>query len=143
MILALMIYLSTVQPDKGALFLNISDDVCTAIIAHMPQDDVTYKPGVDVKGKPVVEADITATPVRPPETATFDITVDMAKYAGIDVPAGLEGQSTVGKVTVGRDGSITFNGEPMEGPAQAALRDLCSKKEKDPLQKPQKIIYNQ
>ncbi|HEX2753183.1 MAG TPA: hypothetical protein VHP34_08830, partial [Alphaproteobacteria bacterium] len=54
----------------------IDHAACRALVRHQPADDVTYKPGVDVHGKPVVEADINAAPITIPETVRFNITVD-------------------------------------------------------------------
>jgi hypothetical protein len=34
---------------------------CRWLVRHIPRDDVAYKPGVDVRGKPVVPADLNGT----------------------------------------------------------------------------------
>lgn len=128
----------------------IDHAACRALVRHEPADDATYKPGVDVHGKPVVEADINASPIKVPETIRFNITVDVAKYAGINVPTGTEMQANMGEVVVMPDGKMTFNGQPMEGDAEAALIALCKEQadnkakndEKPSLQKRPDIIYN-
>ncbi len=103
----------------------LEDAACRAIVQHQPADDVTYQPGVDVNGKPVVEADLDASPIQLPETVSFDITVDVMKYAGIAPPSGVEGQAVIGRVDINKDGRMYFNGQPMEGQSQTALRALC------------------
>lgn len=128
----------------------IDHAACRALVRHEPAADAAYQPGVDVHGRPVVEADLNAAPIRPPETVTFHITVDVAQYAGIPVPAGTEAQAAIGEVTVAPDGRMTFNSTPVAGEAEAALIALCreqldkkAKKGKKPsLQKRPDIIYN-
>lgn len=114
----------------------LDDAACRAITAHVPDSGVEYQPGVDVHGKPVVEADLNPSPVKIPETIRFTITVDTMKYAGIAVPAGVEGKAAIGEVEIGKDGRMLFNGAPMEGEAEAALRALCKDKT------PEKQGYN-
>ena len=116
---------------------------CRQLVAHKPDADVAYQPGVDVNGNPVVEADLNASPVKVPNKVTFDVTVDMAQYLGITVPVGLEGQVTMGTVAY-EDGVLTFNGEPMEGPAVAALREICDgKKPEKPKENHETDKHNQ
>lgn len=93
-----------------------------------PKQGADYKPGVDVHGKPVVEADLNPSPIKLPDTISFDLTVDVAKYAGIPVPAGTEAKAAIGTVTVDKDGHMSFNGHPLEGDAEKALRELCAPK---------------
>lgn len=114
----------------------LDDAACRAIVQHQPADDVTYQPGVDVNGKPVVEADLDASPIQLPETISFDITVDVMKYAGIAPPKGVEGQAVIGRVDINKDGRMYFNGQPMEGQSQSALRSLC--KEHPPVEQDEK-----
>lgn len=106
----------------------LEESACRTIVAHQPDGDVEYKPGVDVHGKPVVEADLNASPIQMPETMSFYITVDVMKYAGITPPQGVEGKAVVGRVDIGKDGRMLFNGQPMEGQAEASLRALCKDK---------------
>lgn len=127
----------------------IDHATCQALVRYAPADDVMYQPGVDVHGKPVVEADINATSIKPPEIIRFNISVDVAAYAGIDVPAGTEMQANAGTVEVAPDGRMTFNGAPVGGDAEAALHALCKEARKKPknqqkpsLQKRSDIIYN-
>jgi len=126
----------------------IEDSVCRALVRHQPSADATYQPGVDVHGNPVVEADINPSPVKVPDTVRFNITVDVAKHAGLHVPEGTEMQAVMGTVEVTPDGHMTFNGQPMEGQSEAALYALCAEKQhkkhqKPVLQKQPDIIYNQ
>ena len=109
---------------------ELDPKVCQQMVTYQPDpmNGADYKPGVDVHGKPVVEADINPSPVEIPDTISFDVTVDLALYAGIAVPTGTEQKASVGTVTVDKEGHMTFNGKPMEGSAEAALRELCAPK---------------
>jgi len=95
----------------------------------LPGNDAEYKPGVDVHGKPVVEADITPNVITMPDKISFDLTVDTAKYIGLALPQGVEGQMKVGTVTI-ENGQTYFNGKPLAGEAEAALQKLCNQKNK-------------
>lgn len=111
----------------------LDTSLCQAMATYQPSDDVAYVPGVDVNGKPVVEADLSSSPVILPDVTGFDITVDVARYAGLATAPADEMLAAVGRVEIGKNGHMTFNGQPMEGEAEAALRALCV--EKPPLQK--------
>jgi len=113
---------------------EIDSALCSRIVPHQKAPDVDYKPGVDVHGKPVVEADLNPSPVKMPERVSFDITIDTAKYLGLSTP-GLEGIVNVGSIAY-ENGQLTFNGEPMEGHAAKALRALCAKKPEITPEKP-------
>ena len=141
MIIGLIIYLLSASPAQAEALQEFGAEFCGAAVLHQPADDVAYKSGVDVKGKPVVEADLNPSPVKAPEKISFDITVDVAEYIGLAVPAGVEGQAKIGTVVLQQDGSLTFDGKPMEGEAEAALRALCGQKQ--PLQKSKEASYNQ
>lgn len=105
----------------------VSKKECDALVAYQPKVDgnVEYKPGVDAHGKPVMEADITPSVIQPPEKISFDLNIDLAKYIGMTVPAGTMGEAKMGTITIEK-GQVQFNGKPLEGDAEAALRALCS-----------------
>lgn len=125
---------SLAQNDSTDLVL--SNDACRNLTAYQPgaDGDATYKPGVDVTGKPVVEADLGGGGIAAPETVEFDLTVDMAQYLGYSATQTPEGKIHIAKITVLPDGRVLRDGEPLEGQAQAALRALCQPKkpEKQP-----------
>ena len=118
----------------------IADKDCAAVVAYQPSADVDYKPGVDVNGKPVMPADLTPSVVKPPEKYSFDLNLDAAKLLGLPVPAGTQGLMTVGKVAIDSvSGQVTWNGQPMEGDAMAALQAACAaRKTPDSSQNPVK-----
>jgi hypothetical protein len=103
----------------------ISAEECRYLTAYQPAPGVEYQPGVDVRGKPVVEADITPSVIQPPEKYSFALTVDVAKYIGLTEPTGVLGEAKMGTITV-EGGKVRFNGKPLEGDAEAALVALCA-----------------
>ena len=123
---------------------------CQALVRYQAAEDVEYKPGVDVRGNPVVEADINPSNIKPPETIRATISIDLAQFVGIDLPEGTEMQANMGTVEIKPDGSMTFNGKPAGGDAEAVLYALCEEGEKKPekqqkpsLQKQPDINYTQ
>lgn len=99
--------------------------LCQYLVAHMPEEDVEYTPGVDVNGKPVVEAETeNSATIAMPEKTEFVLTVDIAKYLNMNIPAGLAGEARVGSIAID-EGEVLFNGEPMSGQAQHELTTLC------------------
>lgn len=113
---------------------ELDPKVCQQMVAYQPEpgNDAEYKPGVDVHGKPVVEADITPSVIKPPEVYSFHVTVDLAEYMGLTVPTGLEDKAVMGTIQMDKDGHMTFNGQPLEGDAEKALRELCAPKAPEP-----------
>ncbi len=105
--------------------LVVPEKECQYLISYETPKGVEYESGVDVHGKPVMEADITPTVVKPPEKYSFDISVDVAKYIGLTTPQGVLGEAKMGTVTVEK-GRVAFNGNPLEGDAEAALKALCA-----------------
>ena len=97
---------------------------CRALAAHQPAPGVAYTPGVDVRGRPVVGADLDPAPRFLPPTLSFDLDVDLAPY----LPAGSRlsmPQMGVGRVTLGPDGKVMFNGQPVGQGDGAALAAAC------------------
>ncbi len=107
---------------------ELDPEICSFMVAHQPDSDVAYTPGVDVHGKPVIEADVGggAFFIQADEIS-FTLNVDLAKYLGIGVPEGIETKADLGMIVIDRNGAVTFNGQPMEGGSEAALRSLCAK----------------
>lgn len=116
-------------PPPGDKDLSITVSDCQKLVDYQPSADVDYKPGVDVNGKPVAPADLatSATAIKPPEKISFPLKIDVAKYIGLTVPAGVQGKTVIGTIAV-ENGQVTFNGKPLEGDATAALKALCAAK---------------
>ena len=106
--------------------VEISAKDCRALVRHRPAADVSYRPGVDVRGREVVPADLNPSPIALPETYTIDITVDLFDRLGIP-PGGdaeYEGDIRVGVVEFTEDRRVLFNGRPVTDEAQHELAAL-------------------
>ncbi|MBI3444383.1 MAG: hypothetical protein HY055_03230 [Magnetospirillum sp.] len=74
-----------VSSGSGPMVITITKTDCSRLIQHTPAPDVAYKPGVDVRGKPVVSAD--TDPGRAemnrkmiPETLEFPVNINPMNY---------------------------------------------------------------
>jgi hypothetical protein len=103
---------------------------CKELLRHVPNDDVAYKPGVDVRGNKVTPADLNGGSNilnALPKEIEFPVTIDFFAYAGIAVPDGVGGEQSIGKITY-RNGRIYFNDQPLgEGTDNAELIEACRK----------------
>ena len=102
-------------------------DACSAVVEHRPAPDVAYRPGVDVNGRPVVPADLNAPSIELPEELSFEIDVPMLpRDRRRSADRGYYGEALVGFLTLHRDGSLSFNGRPMDDRSVASLRAACA-----------------
>ena len=102
---------------------------CAALAQHVPDADVSYKPGTDADGKPVAPADLGGgIRIETPATFEIPITVDLRQKLGIppDPTQFQTDQFTVGTVTY-RDGQAFFNGQPLQDEESARLSELCQR----------------
>lgn len=106
---------------------------CANLIQHGPSADVAYKPGVDVRGKPVVPADGGGgVQLAMPEEITIDIEVDLAARFGLPPQAPptkdlYRPTAKIGTVSY-KDGKAFFNGQPLTSPEAEALAEACRKR---------------
>ena len=112
--------------EKATVAITRAD--CARLVAHVPDPDMAYQPGVDVYGRAVAPADLGGAPrVELPETVLIDIEVDLLARFGIPANEVLfDPDAEVGEV-VYRDGRFTFNGQPLQDQAQAELAARCQK----------------
>ena len=82
---------------------------CQLLPVHVPKGDVAFKPGVDVRGKPVVPADINAAPIEPPKTIVIPLTVDMAKKLTNNNVDGLKLDAPLGMLEIHSNGRVVYN----------------------------------
>lgn len=94
---------------------------------HRAAPDVAYKPGVDVRGRPVVGADLNPAPqIKVPDTVAMDIAIDVSRY-GVPVNSPLyQPNIKLGEVRMDlASGKVLYNGEPLGNPEIEALREAC------------------
>ena len=83
---------------------------------------------MDVKGNPVVGADLHDPVIPLPEVIEFPIQIDAAQALGVPIPPGSETQFPVGTITyetTGANKQLKLNGEPLTSKDQQALIALC------------------
>lgn len=105
--------------------VKMSGRDCKRLVQHQARADVNYKPGVDVRGRKVVGADMdSGMKLKLPKTVEFDIGFNPLKGAAATRFG--ETSASVGKVKydIGKN-DFTFNGEPLNDKAKAALARKC------------------
>lgn len=109
--------------------IKVSKAQCEAMmrksVTARPAPDVTYKPGVDVRGNKVAPAETTNRAViKVPNEISFPITLDMADKYGIGGSTAFGAESTIGQVTY-RNGRVYYNGQPLDGGDTSAIQQAC------------------
>jgi hypothetical protein len=112
----------------GATKVQVTGADCRRLfIEHRPSADVAYKPGIDVRGKPVASADLNPTPqIKVPETVAFDIAVDLTRF-GVPATSKLfQPNVKLGEVRMDvASGRVLYDGAPLGNPELEALREAC------------------
>jgi hypothetical protein len=119
-----LVFMAGAGATAAAQTVVVDTAVCRAVTLHQPAPDVAFRPGVDVLGRPVAPADLGAAPQLVPQAFTFDLNADLRPF----LPPGLalfQPQLSVGRVTIGGDGSVLFNGQRLGSSDQSALATLC------------------
>ncbi|KJE36972.1 hypothetical protein UF64_01070 [Thalassospira sp. HJ] len=116
--------------EAAAPTITVTRSACKALVTHVPDDDVAYKPGVDVRGNEVAPADLNGGSnilKSLPKEIEFPVTIDFFEYSGLTVPDGVSGEQSIGKITY-RNGRVYFNDQPLGDDANnAELIDACRK----------------
>ena len=111
---------------------TIDTRLCQQLVKHTPSADVAYQAGVDVRGKPVVPADLDSNVnMALPEELTIPLTADLIQFLKMDssaLPASamVRNDIPLGNLTV-RGDKVLFNGKPLTGEQQDNLAVLCLK----------------
>ncbi len=111
---------------------TIDTSFCQALVKHVPDADVAYQPGVGVRGKPVVPADLdSGTNIDLPQEITIPLTVDLKSFLKLDetsLPASAMKRTDayVGTLTVKGD-KVYYDGKPLTNTQQDNLSVLCLK----------------
>lgn len=105
--------------------VRVSREDCRRAVEHHPAPDVTYKPGVDVYGRPVAPADLPGgLRIKPADVVEFELSFNPLhgktgrRFGGTDFYVGTIGVDTT-------TGAVTFNGVPLTDPEQAELAAKC------------------
>jgi hypothetical protein len=108
--------------------LLISEQDCRWLVIHVADDSISYKPGVDVRGKPVMPADL-------PDNSKLDLQDQL--LLNLDIPlrtflgrrqAGrlASAEVNVGQVSIDTDSrDVYYNGQPVSDAGRRDLIDAC------------------
>ena len=110
------------EPEKHTL---IDHKLCERVLArekNTPPAD--YIAGEDVKGQPVVEADLAPQIEIDTDNMTFEITVDAAHYLGLQTPAGVETTGTIGQI-IYKNKAFYWNDQPLTSEQANDLVTRC------------------
>lgn len=113
--------------------------LCKLRAQHVARADVTYQPGIDVYGKPVVAADVSSTPGMVPDNIRIPLNIDLAQRLGA-VTTGAKLDADMGYVEIHKDGRVTFNGQDMTNATAIACGDQASAASVEATAPPTKII---
>lgn len=104
----------------------ISRRDCERLVRHEPAPDVTYQPGVDVHGKPVVPADLNGgSQIELPDVIYIPIEVLVQDKYGIPANSVLyKATALVGVVSV-QGNQVYFEDKPLTDPEITALEEAC------------------
>lgn len=115
---------------------RIDDRFCQALVKHVPDADVAYQPGIDVRGKAVVPADLPpeqggVVPLTLPQEITIPLTVDLMSFlnlnnAALPASAMKRNDLQLGTLTIKGD-QVLYNGQPLTNTQQDNLAVLCLK----------------
>jgi hypothetical protein len=106
--------------------IAISRQDCQRLVNHEPAPDVTYQPGVDVHGRPVVPADLGGgQQIQLPDVIYIPIEVLIQDKYGIPANSVLyDATALVGVVSV-RGNQVYFEDQPLTDPEIVALEQAC------------------
>ena len=108
--------------------LRVTRQDCSAITAYVPSADVEYRPGVDVRGRPVAPADLPGSPtIRLPDEIAIDIGFNLAEKYGIGAGGRFRGETVLGRITV-QQGRAYWNDQLLADPEQHAIAEACRKR---------------
>lgn len=139
---------ATLLINKILMFPSLSADreafvtleTCRKLTDYIPADDVAYKGGVDVRGRPVKGADLApAADLGRQDNISFLLILDILKEkqgAGklpkaIKDNPGLRGEITFGRIRI-KDGVATLDGKPLAAQPRKDLYEFCQKSKKLP-----------
>ncbi len=107
--------------------LSVSRSDCLRLVRHRAGGDVAFKPGVDVRGKKIVPADVEGrVDMAPKGDVVIDFGVDLAEKYNINPGSGLSATAAIGKVVYNMDsGTFTINDKPLEPPERRAVDQAC------------------
>jgi hypothetical protein len=123
-LIALTLSITWAAPASAEIAISRKD--CQRLVNHEPAPDVTYQPGVDVHGRPVVPADLGGgQQIQLPDVIYIPIEVLIQDKYGIPANSVLyDATALVGVVSV-RGNQVYFEDQPLTDPEIVALEEAC------------------
>ena len=123
--LAAAFMLATGYAQAADTKVKVSARDCRKLVQHQARSNVNYKPGVDVRGRKVVGADLAGGhKLKLPSTVEFNIGFNPLKGAAATRFG--ETSANVGNVKYDiSKNTFTFNGQPMNDKAMADMARKC------------------
>ncbi|MDH5722433.1 MAG: hypothetical protein OEY94_03810 [Alphaproteobacteria bacterium] len=97
------------------------DNLCKTLSKH-DIHGAEYVPGYDIKGNPVVPADLGQDLSASPDPVIIPVNIDLEKILGKAMPDLADFQSNIATIKIYEDGRITYNDKDIAKP----LSELCS-----------------
>ncbi|WP_321391517.1 hypothetical protein [Emcibacter sp.] len=108
----------------------VDHNICRQLVVHVPDTDVEYKPGKDVRGNKVAPADIEGSQVEiGSPSILFYLVQDLSELTGSKIPQdypGLSQDMILGYVEI-REGVAYLNGKPLGPEKNRELLYICRK----------------
>jgi hypothetical protein len=109
--------------------MEISKTDCERIVKYAADQDVTYKPGVDVHGNAVAPADLPGSQIQIPENIYIDLSLPFKDLLNSYNPKLKNAEIYVGTVEYDlKSGRMLYNGQELSDPAQNAIAMECRKR---------------
>lgn len=106
----------------------VSREDCQRIEKHLARADVTFKPGVDVHGKPVAPADLDDNRLKIPDTITIDLSLPLQDLFTTNNARLKNAEVQLGQLEYDvLSGRLNFNGQELADPALNAIAIECRK----------------
>ena len=123
--LAAALMLATGYAQAADTKVKVSARDCRKLVQHQARSNVNYKPGVDVRGRKVVGADLEGGhKLKLPSTVEFNIGFNPLKGAAATRFG--DTSANVGKVKYDiSKNTFTFNGQPMNDKAMTDMARKC------------------
>ena len=113
-------------PAPASAEIAISRRDCQRLVNHEPAPDVTYQPGVDVHGRPVVPADLGGgQQIQLPDVIYIPIEVLVQDKFGIPANSVLYDATALVGVVYVRGNQVYFEDQPLTDPEIVALEEAC------------------
>lgn len=90
--------------------------VCRTLVKHKPADNVIYQPGVDVKGKAVVPADVNQAQIKIPDVVKVPLTIDLAKRIASLTGSDVQMETNLGMLNIHSDGRVMYGDQDWTSP---------------------------